>query len=79
VVIGGRAFLRPDPRRPRVVARRARVINRFFMPEEMMAGGPGNLDRHLDRNVTVIEPRKTEERMEQYFAGAKTPAEAQRA
>ncbi|WP_437723712.1 hypothetical protein [Sorangium sp. So ce861] len=63
----------------RVVLRRARVLNRLLGAEEMMADGPASLDRHLDRNVTVIDPRKTEERMEQYLAGARTPAEAQRA
>jgi hypothetical protein len=61
-----------------VVLRRARVLNRFFDAAEMV-GGLDQLDRHLDRNVTVIDPRKTEERMNQYLAGAKTPAEARRA
>lgn len=62
----------------RVVLRRARVLNRFFDAAEMV-GGLDQVDRHLDRNVTVIDPRKTEERMEQYLAGATTPAEARRA
>jgi hypothetical protein len=61
------------------VARRACGINHFFMLEEMMAGGSGSLDNHLDRNVTMIDPRKTEERIEQSLASTKTPDEAQRA
>jgi hypothetical protein len=61
---------------PRVVARRARVINRWFDGEELV-GGLEQLDRHLDQNVTVIDPRVTEERMERYLAGAKTQEEKQ--
>ncbi|WP_438040152.1 hypothetical protein [Sorangium sp. So ce128] len=60
------------------VLRRARVINRFFEGAEMQ-GDLEQLHRHLDQNITVIDPRVTEERMEQYLAGAKTPAEARRA
>lgn len=63
---------------PRVVARRARVVNRLFEPKEL-ASGLDQLDHHLDRNVTVIDPRVAEERMEQYLAGATTPEEARRA
>lgn len=63
----------------RVVLRRARVLNRFLDAAEMMAGGPASIDPHLDRNVTVIDPRKTEERMAQYLAGAKTQEEKRRA
>ena len=62
----------------RVVARRARVINRFFEGTEL-AGGLEQLDRHLDQNVTVIDPRVAEQKMEQYLAGAKTPEEARSA
>jgi len=61
-----------------VVARRARVINRFFEGTEV-AGGLEQLDRNLDQNVTVIDPRVAEERMEQYLAGARTQEEKQRA
>ncbi|UQA63233.1 hypothetical protein [Polyangium aurulentum] len=63
---------------PRVVARRARVVNRFFDANEL-TGGLEQLDQHLDQNVTVIDPRATEERLEKYLAGAKTPEEARRA
>jgi len=63
---------------PRVVARRARVLNRWFDAKELV-GGPEELDRHLDQNVTVGDPRVTEEKMEQYLAGAKTQEEKRRA
>lgn len=63
---------------PRVVLERARIINRFFEGKEL-AGGLEQLDRHLDQNVTVIDPRVAEQKMEQYLAGAKTQEEKQRA
>lgn len=63
---------------PRVVARRARVINRWFDAKEFV-GGPDELGRHLDQNVTTIDPRVAEQRMEQYLSGAKTQEEKQRA
>lgn len=63
---------------PKVVARRARLINRLFDGSEVVHGLEA-LDRHLDQNVTVIDPRVAEERMEQYLAGAKTQEEKQRA
>jgi hypothetical protein len=63
---------------PRVVARRARVLNRWFDAKELV-GGPEQLDRHLDQNVTEIDPRVTEEKMEQHLAGAKTQEEKRRA
>jgi hypothetical protein len=63
---------------PRVVARRARVINRWFDAKELV-GGPEELDRHLDQNVTTIDPRVAEQTMEQYLSGAKTQEEKQRA
>jgi len=63
---------------PQVVARRVRVINRWFEGREV-ADGPEQLDRQLDQNVTMIDPRVAEERMKQYFAGAKTQEEKQRA
>ena len=62
----------------RVVAQRARVINRFFDGAELV-GGLEQLDRHLDQNVTVIDPRVAEQKMEQYLAGARTQEEKQRA
>jgi hypothetical protein len=62
---------------PGVVARRARVINRWFDAKELI-GGPEQLDRHLDQNVTVIDPHIAEQRMEQYLSGAKTQQEKRR-
>jgi len=43
----------------RVVLRRTRVINRWFSGHEA-TGGLDRLDRHLDANVVVIDPEKTE-------------------
>ena len=63
---------------PRVVARRVRVLNRWFDAKELV-GGPEQLDRHLDHDVVEIDPCMTEERMEKYLAGAKTQEEKQRA
>lgn len=63
---------------PKVVARRARVINRLFDGNEL-TDGLDALDRHLDRNVTVIDPRETEETMARYMAGAKTAEERRQA
>ena len=54
------------------------MINRFFEAAELR-GDLEQLDRHLDQDVTVIDPRVTEARMEQYLAGAKTPEESRRA
>lgn len=56
------------------MARRARVINRWFEAKELV-GGPEELDRHLDQNVTIIDPRVAEQRMRQYLSGAKTQEE----
>jgi hypothetical protein len=56
---------------PRVVLERARIVNRFFEGTEL-AGGLDQLDRHLDQNVTVIDPRVAEQKMEQYLASART-------
>ena len=63
---------------PRVVTRRVRVINRWFGAEELV-GGLEQLDRHLDQNVTTIDPRIAEEKMERYVADAKTQEEKRRA
>lgn len=63
---------------PRVVARRARVINPWFDAKEFV-GGPDELDRHLDQNVTTIDPRVAEQKMEQYLSGAKTQEEKRHA
>ncbi len=58
----------------KVVARRMRVINRWFKAEEV-AQGLDKLDRLLDAHVVVIDPMKTEAEFEQAMAGAKTPRE----
>jgi hypothetical protein len=63
---------------PRVVVRRVRLINRFFGANELI-DDLDLLDRHLDQNVTVIDPGASEERMNRYLAGAKTPEERLRA
>lgn len=63
---------------PKVVARRARIVNRYFESNE----SPGNvaeLDKHLDQNVTVVDPRVAEAKLDEYLAGAKTEAQAKRA
>ena len=62
----------------RVVARRARVINRWFDASEVEQGLE-RLCRLLDANVTVIDPSKTEAEFEQAMAGARTPREKRRA
>jgi len=59
---------------PKSVLRRARVINRWFEGHEA-AAGPEVLDRLLDQNVVVKDPRKAEEDFEQAMAGARTEAE----
>lgn len=59
---------------PRVVLRRLRIVNRLFDASELTSGLDA-LDRHLDRNVTVIDPRESEERLNRYLAGARTPEE----
>jgi hypothetical protein len=58
----------------KIVARRMRVINRWFKAEEV-AQGLDRLDRLLDANVVVIDPMKAEAEFEQAMAGAKTPRE----
>jgi len=63
---------------PRVVLRRARVVNRFFDQSEL-TGGIEQLDRHLDQNVTMIDPRVAEARFDELMAGAKSEAEQEKA
>lgn len=63
---------------PRAVARRARVINRWFDAKEA-TGGPQQIDRHLDEDVTIIEPGEAAAKMEEYQAGAKSREEKVRA
>lgn len=57
-----------------VVLDRGRVINRLFEGHEA-AGGPDVLDRLLDQNVVVKDPRDAERDLEQAMAGAHTPRE----
>jgi hypothetical protein len=62
----------------KVVLRRARVINRLFEGHEV-AAGPDVLDRLLDQNVVVKDPRQAEEAFERAMAGARTSHEKQQA
>jgi hypothetical protein len=63
---------------PNVVLRRARVINRWFEGHET-AAGLDVLDRLLDQNVVVRDPREAEEAFERALAGARTQEEKMRA
>lgn len=63
---------------PKVVARRARIVNRYFDGSEL-TGNVAELDKHLDQNVTVVDPRVTAAKLDEYLAGAKTPEQAKRA
>jgi hypothetical protein len=58
------------------VAVRCRLINRVFASDD---GAPDALFKMLDRNVTVIDPREAEARLERDLAGARSPEEAERA
>lgn len=62
----------------KVVARRARIVNRYFDGAEF-TGNLADLDKHLDQNVTVVDPRVAEAKLDEYLAGAKTPEQAKRA
>lgn len=57
---------------PDVVAMRCRVINRCFAGDE---GAPEELMKTLDQNVTVIDPRIAEARLERDFKGVKSVEE----
>jgi len=56
---------------PDVVLRRLRVINRFFDVSELSAG-LARLDKILDQDVTVIDPRVTEQEMQAALASSRT-------
>jgi hypothetical protein len=58
----------------RVVLRRCRVVNRWFHAQEMQSGLE-ELDRQLDRDVTVIDPMQIERRLDELLAGARTQRE----
>jgi hypothetical protein len=62
----------------KVVLRRARVINRLFEGHEA-AAGPEVLDRLLDQNVVVKDPRQAEEAFDRAMAYARTIEEKQQA
>jgi hypothetical protein len=62
----------------KVVLRRARVINRLFEGHEA-AAGPEVLDRLLDQNVVVKDPKDAEEAFERAIAGARTSEEKKQA
>lgn len=63
---------------PKVVARRARIVNRYFDGSEL-TGNVAELDKHLDQNVTVVDPRIAEAKLNEYLAGAKTAEQSKRA
>ncbi|HRI71064.1 MAG TPA: hypothetical protein PK156_42825 [Polyangium sp.] len=63
---------------PKVVARRARIVNRYFNGSEL-TGNVAELDKHLDQNVTVVDPRVAEAKLNEYLVGAKTREQAKRA
>jgi hypothetical protein len=63
---------------PKVVARRACIVNRYFDSNEL-TGNVAELDKHLDQNVTVVDPRVAEAKLDEYLAGAKTAEQAKRA
>lgn len=63
---------------PKVVARRGRIVNRYFDGAEL-TGNLADLDKHLDQNVTVIDPRVAEAKLDEYLAGSKSPEQAKRA
>ena len=60
---------------PKVVARRARILNRL---SRATLGPPEAIDRELDRNVTVIDPAKTERKLKQILRGVRTMEDAER-
>lgn len=59
-----------------VVVTRCRVVNRCFSADE---GQPGKLMATLDRNVTVIDPRKVEAALRREFEGVRLPKNPERA
>lgn len=54
-----------------VLLERVRLINRLFEGHEMV-GGLHVLDRLLDQNVVVVDPRETEEALERALVSART-------
>jgi hypothetical protein len=54
---------------------RCRLVNRLFAGEE---GSPKELAKILDRNVTVVDPRESEEAFNRDFKGVTSMEEAER-
>jgi hypothetical protein len=63
---------------PNVVARRGRIVNRFFDGAEW-TGNLADLDEHLDQNVTVIDSLPAKAKLDKYLAGSKSPEQAKQA
>jgi hypothetical protein len=61
---------------PGVVLLRQRVVNRFFAADE---GTTDEIMKHLDRDVTVVDPRSAEGQLEKDFKGVRTMEDAERA
>ena len=61
-----------------IILVRARVLNRWLEMQEA-AGGLDRLDGLLDADVTVIDPKDAEERLEKAMAGTKTQKEKDKA
>lgn len=59
----------------KVIALRCRLVNRFFAAEE---GQPNELFKTLDRDVTVIDIRLTEEKIKREFANVRTKQDIER-
>lgn len=59
---------------PRIILHRCRLVNRWFHAQEMQSGLE-ELDRQLDRDVTVIDPVQIERRRDELLAGARTQRE----
>jgi hypothetical protein len=55
---------------------RARVVNRWFAASELVDGLP-ELDKWLDRNVTVIRSEDAADELDAFIARGKTPRERQ--
>ncbi len=61
---------------PQVIAIRCRVVNRCFAADE---GNLGILMKTLDKDLTVIYPRKAEEEFKRDYAGVRTVEDYNRA
>jgi hypothetical protein len=59
---------------PEIVAMRCRLVNRCFAADE---GSPEELQKTLDRDVTVIDPRDAEIAFRRQFSGVRSMEDAQ--